>query len=717
MAKKSGKQTALDDEQSQPLLEDDSRETEMIPVDEAELEPELAEDDDAAQRKPKKLADEPLFAALLRRAVKKHWGDDGTLLDFCDCVAGPLSAQLGHVGAKGGKFAAELAQAGKDVERFSRDQSLRAHLINGLFPVLRIARRLKGWGAPQFRRYDARAERVFMASYLLHDWVKLPSAQRAMQAAGLNHDTVNPAKDLQFMRQTFTNLCAELGIDKFLQPVGGVGEVLEDLIAIASNTQLRWGTNRNPSAFPNLVLDGPTRDLCEQLSRMADYITYLARTPREVARHDGLHQTLVQLSDGKARLVSHHVTEVRGILTNLIHNAAMEAMTNKCREPLLFAPSGVVYFEWEGAPPLPEIEQIAEDTIETIKRTSKKQIIRYGVGTSFDNKGIKFADYYKEILNFDEYVKVTCEIVSLRIKNSHVKDRYKSMIKKAFVSAAELCDMPEDVQVDSLAAWFRTCSMNLVDTISEIDERLLSFLNFTDDIKRIFNRIPQSDGGMGLRWFFAAGQYRKCHPGLDPEAWRGQMAGIADALANAIGPVPLTQDDPWADTRDYIQRALHFVDGAAQAANLEQNVFLRELGNYTNAKCGGRGVSIASSVGSSPYESREQRETSVLFAPQVYTSRLPLHGSKAIRGIDPISAKEMMLRQLFMNRSNAIGGKFEGQKIRYLYFYPVYFFSLETMKVFDELYDRLQGLSLTELKRQLVNETATPPALKLDENT
>lgn len=70
-----------------------------------------------------------------------------------------------------------------------------------------------------------------------------------------------------------------------------------------------------------------------------------------------------------------------------------------------------------------------------------------------------------------------------------------------------------------------------------------------------------------------------------------------------------------------------------------------------------------------------------------------------------------------MNRSNAIGGKFEGQKIRYLYFYPMYFFSPETMKVFEDLYDRLMSISLTELKRQLVDETAAPPTLKLDEGT
>jgi len=53
---------------------------------------------------------------------------------------------LGHFAAKGGAFAEEHQAAGKvGVERYIADQSMRAHLINGLFPVLNIARTLQAW--------------------------------------------------------------------------------------------------------------------------------------------------------------------------------------------------------------------------------------------------------------------------------------------------------------------------------------------------------------------------------------------------------------------------------------------------------------------------------------------------------------------------------------------------------------------------------------------
>jgi CRISPR-associated protein Csc3 len=63
----------------------------------------------------------------------------------------------------------------------------------------------------------------------------------------------------------------------------------------------------------------------------------------------------------------------------------------------------------------------------------------------------------------------------------------------------------------------------------------------------------------------------------------------------------------------------------------------------------------------------------------------------------------MMLRQLLMNRSNATGGRFEGRQIRYLYFYPTYFFSPETLEMFRVVHNRLQRVSFVELRRQLMN--------------
>ena len=92
----------------------------------------------------------------------------------------------------------------------------------------------------------------------------------------------------------------------------------------------------------------------------------------------------------------------------------------------------------------------------------------------------------------------------------------------------------------------------------------------------------------------------------------------------------------------------------------------------------------------------------MLFAPQVYSNKRPLHGTDAIRDICSICSMEMMIRQILMNRSAASGGDFEGRRVRYLFFYPVYFFTPETLHIVRRMDERLKRLSFTELRRQLV---------------
>ena len=102
------------------------------------------------------------------------------------------------------------------------------------------------------------------------------------------------------------------------------------------------------------------------------------------------------------------------------------------------------------------------------------------------------------------------------------------------------------------------------------------------------------------------------------------------------------------------------------------------------------------------HEVAKQQEAAILFSPMVYSNKMPLHGTAAIRDICPICSLEIMLRQLLMNRSEATGRRFEGRQIRYLSFYPTYFFSPETLEVFRLMHNRIQRLSFTELRRQLL---------------
>ena len=103
--------------------------------DEESLPEDLESEEEDVEPQPEQLmlAEEPLFAALLRQAITKLWPGDTVMTDFVTHVAGPLSELLGTRGAKGGDFVVKRVQAGLDVEEgYSLDQSFRAHLINGL---------------------------------------------------------------------------------------------------------------------------------------------------------------------------------------------------------------------------------------------------------------------------------------------------------------------------------------------------------------------------------------------------------------------------------------------------------------------------------------------------------------------------------------------------------------------------------------------------------
>lgn len=677
---------------------------------------------------PVTLAEEPLFSALLYQAVMKLWPNDPVMADFVTHTAAPLSVVFGAHGAKGGDFVQNRREAGLTVKGdYTHDQSLRAHLINGLFPILHIADRLKSWGAPQLKYLDDRARRLFMGGYILHDWLKLPNVHEELERSGLTHDTVNANEHRELVEDIFRRWCAELQMQAFLEPVGGTEAVLHDLIYIACNTQVKWGTMRNVSALPRRSLDGRTLMLCESLSRLADLISYVARTPLEVTAHEVIRRELVQLSNNEARLVAHHLADNRGILTNLIQNAALEAMQHERRVPILYAPSGVVYLEHRTAPALPERGTIIEGTLRRICEVSRKQLGLSLTGFGRDGKGLKRADFYDLFFEVHEQVLIGTR-AALKVmpftKSSSSGNRYAKMRDGGWLPDPAAADLPNDIRVDQLAEWCHWTEGLVHESHPDVDVTsfLLRKLDL-EDLRTTFDAIPRDNraGGVGYHWYYAAGHYLKRHPGLDPTDWEQLIENVAKALAAhlvAAKPAEETaQPDTWVELRAYISQLLSIGSTTIEEAS-DQSLFVAEFRRYQQAKRTGQGRSALCTLCSSPFDGSKQQETAILFSPQVYSNKLPLHGSTAIRDICPICSLETMLRQLLMNRSNVSGGRFEGREIRYLYFYPTYFFTPETLEVFRIVHNRLQRIGFTELRRQLVdNDAQGRPALRLDRHT
>ncbi|MCC7448447.1 MAG: type I-D CRISPR-associated protein Cas10d/Csc3, partial [Anaerolineae bacterium] len=137
---------------------------------------------------------------------------------------------------------------------------------------------------------------------------------------------------------------------------------------------------------------------------------------------------------------------------------------------------------------------------------------------------------------------------------------------------------------------------------------------------------------------------------------------------------------------------------------------------YTRAKAGRGGAACA--ICGSAYRTRKPAETAVAFQPGVYTARIKIGGSDNKRSLCSICALEQLLRQLFVENLDT-GGTAEGQRIRYLSFYPSYFFTPETLRLMRRVYGRIKAIRLgdRELRRVLEMSSDNPdkPMKHLDD--
>lgn len=668
----------------------------------------------AEKERPAEIASEPLMVGLMRDVIGKVWADDPVMLDFVNHIVPPLSEQLGHVAAKGGEFAEKHVSEGRQgVERYIADQSMRAHLLNGLLPVLHAARLLQAWGAPQFRAYDETTRRVFMAGYVLHDFLKLPGTEQELEQAGFSHDNAVGAAQMSALEAIFNRWCKTLGLDEFLQAVDGAESLLHDLIYVACNTQVRWGTLRNISLLKRLQLNGSQLDLAEQLSRLADLLAYVIQTPPEAMTRK-IQDEINILSDGLARLTYHHVSDNRGVLTNFIHNAALTALTHEYRQPLLYAPSGVIYLEHKkNAPPLPETAQVIEGVINKIKAVVGRHLAMSKTGFERDRsgKGIKYAAYYWLFFDLPKLIEIGREATFALItenKNPSSGNRIKKIRDGKWMPANVDLDLPNDIRVDQLADWCFLAENQVKDVLPDFqtDKFLLNemgLLTLEDD----FRAVPRDNraGGVGYHWYFAAGHFIKKNPGLSPAEVEGKAYDwakrLADIVASQKSEVETGKHTDWDDLHDYINQTLTL--GGEAKPDLHA-ALQTELHRYTNAKRKGRGSTQLCALCSSPYRVDKQREAAILFAPQVYSNKKLLNSSDAIRDICSICSMEMMLRQTLMGKAVTSGKKFENRLFRYLFLYPVYFFTPETLEVIRRAHNTLKRVSFTELMRQIVNK-------------
>ncbi|MDZ8109068.1 MAG: type I-D CRISPR-associated protein Cas10d/Csc3 [Nostoc sp. DedQUE12a] len=685
---------------------------------------------------------ELLTLKLLQKAIKLENPDDLIMEEFSNYVLPNLLRVAVGVTAKGGKFFDYLDQK-KGRENIRRDnagdQSLNTHLLNGLLPANLIERRLKKLNTTAKRVIQAQERRLLIAGFILHDFEKFdyrlfPKMPAVYQAVRQDKEQDIRKLSVAAHREIIAVIVYELGLDKFISPAQPETwqEYRDDLLFIAYNAQRRRDTNLNISEHGlQPKIDDYILICLADLTCLADLLASVIKHPQD-AKHETLNNILHNVSDKQLKFSYHSIAENRGVLTNVVNNAVMEAHTtlntDDCEyyKPLLYLPTGVVYLTHHQAPNI-DTEDLPDRVVKKVKELCGEQLIQRQTGFGRDGKGMKYAEYYENFFDDVGLMRVALK-ATLRIlksgKNSVAQSRSENLVKfqqQNVLSANYDFKFSDDMRIDQIAEFCDAISRKVwgekVNKIEEVRKEYkkkhknelpsIPPLDFIEEVAKLWNLtqyLPQireierineklkelklkgNTGGVPYEWYYLAAKYLEHYP-TEPENIEKVCTDVINYIAQLISPIVSQYElpDGWQDLRLWVRRVV-IIPGRNIQDTDSQKVFLDELKRYELAKKSGRGRELICSISHSAYTVTEQMESAVLFTPQVYTNKQMLGGSNAKRNISSIAGVEMMLRQILMNQTQAVGKRFEDGKYRYLYFYPTYYCTPETNKFLQLAY-------------------------------
>jgi len=694
---------------------------------------------------------ELLTIRLFKQSILEAEGNEGDelLADFAEYVLPKLMHQLTGATAKGGLFFERLDARGKVKRRDNAgDQSLMAHLLNGLLPTYRIAKRLQQSDVTknQVKSYcDNLQLRVYVTSYLLHDYEKFPDYRSWL----IEQDTAGKLRDRDWVDQSPDKKDApNLGRDYIVQKICDFGldqflgetwrELIDDILWISNNAGDKHDadlglTTRGLQPLDDDRLDGRVRNVLVNLVKLSDRFASIIKHPQDITKNS-LTDLLTNLSNaGQFKFTYHALSDSRGVLTNIINNALMDLHSQEFYTRLLYLPDGVVYLAKADALAI-DVEQIPAQVILKIKALCGDQLKQRQTGFGRDGKGLKFADYYWLFFNTTELMDVAklaaCRIIPSTKSSSAAK---RSASLASFKAEGELpnnmtVEFSDDYRIDRLAEFGDTLCRGIWrgwgdrfnewqkqqpkaerKTLPELDltQKMVDMLGLADEIPAVRAiQALKKTGGVPLDWYYLAARYIQQYPHLDDQQVRDVMTQMVSHAAATVEPLvqELTLPDGWDDLRTYVQRVVSLPTGAVTPPETEP--FFVELDRYQAAKVTGRGRENVCAMSSSSYTVTEQMESATLFAPQVYSNRQILFNAQAAkRQICAIWSVEIMLRQILMNQTNATGGDFEGRKYRYLYLYPAYFFTPETNIFLQKAYSWLRRTRFdADIRKHLIND-------------
>lgn len=676
-----------------------------------------------------------IFQDLLRRAVA---GRHRVLQQFVDTLAPHVLIAFSHKPALGGSghppvdhtiaLPPEAIVYTEEVyRRFSEtnpDQSLSAHIINGIFAGARIAELL-----PEDKQFNDTEWQVWLLGFIVHDYTKV---------YGIALD----AEHIPVACTLVERLGTDLHFDDFC---ANWKQYLQDIVFIAQNTQKVQGANLNIHAYPDAQLHFLRLDTLRLVASFADVLVHITR-PSDVAQRDdrgrntaqNLRTTLgILFGIGKTpRLFYHQLTDVRGLISNLINNAIMHEFERQGYIPYLFFPDGVVYLDVKREDILLDRESLIQSLWHHVGNTlagmsSEKQEDSSDADTVTEDQneadepdgGLRITrtkDYMKvpPVLNellAPESLIAAGRSAALRIRTSLCSERIgsevcteqdidtsglsqkdkKELFARVGLEAMQKQGLPADVRVDQLAEYLGFIWRRLLRTWFPKSDwattLLLEILELQDDISP--ERAEAQRSGTPTGWFYVAARYMQIHS-LSQDGLIERMDEIGMRVLAFLKEQQMSPPDIGRFKEafcDYVGSIVNVNGTILTPAESIHEHFIQEFQSYCERKENNK---VQCSLCSSPYEAHQQDKSEVLFKPQQYSNKTRLDTSTVVRGICPICALEMMLRQV---QQGMLAGKAQDEKPITLFLYPTYFFTPETAQVVHDFINRLRDLNVPDL--------------------
>lgn len=645
------------------------------------------------------------YLEFLKRGVEP--GDTVTS-SFIDQMLLYMMEAYAERSAKGGEHHDETKERRENFEK-NVDQSMVSHLLNGIFPTMRLLNWLEmlQLGPEPFSEVE---KQIYILSYLMHDIDKIEKLHGLETASREDIETAKGVIEKQLLACKAENFFPDFAT------------YLEDITYLVVNTQQKYGTHLHTYLW-QLRLKERRLLLLRRLCTYSDQIAYLVSAPSAILLgNETLSTILAELSDDQLVFTYHQLREVRGLLTNVINNGLVELFkSGRTGElwPYLFFSDGVVYIKRKSSQFTLASEQIVDAVQARLRALCAETIKEKAPGFKFSIQGmVKHPDYYFEFLNLEEYFRLLATSTLNRTTNDVVSGPFEKLrqmqARGEIPSDLALNTFTEDGErrIGKISRFLSAVFVTILGMLDKQHEALrgqteqavIKHLGLTPYWEKSL-AIPNR-GGVEYRWFWLGGCYLRDHPGLTVYGEERSLHATFLStlrLILALAGEELRKQLP----QKYLSHLTHYLDSVVE---LPPSVrpqgqwpdFQSELERYASAKGKGRRAALACTLCNSAYPTEEQSDSTALFQPWVYKNKLSLYAGKNAGGICTICSLELMLRQIMLQgQLRLTGGKFEALKTKYIAVYPNFFFTAETGELVKGILDQLENINFFTIRRQL----------------